>query len=45
MVFELGKILPGRGITRRDVLDTTAAIRPGIELPALANARPPRPPT
>jgi 2-oxo-3-hexenedioate decarboxylase len=36
LVFELGDDIAGPGITRRDVLDATAAIRPGIELPARA---------
>ena len=36
LVFELGEDLAGPGITRRDVLDATAKIRPGIELPARA---------
>jgi 2-oxo-3-hexenedioate decarboxylase len=40
LVFELGEDIAGPGITRRDVLDATAAIRPGIELPARGE-RPP----
>jgi 2-oxo-3-hexenedioate decarboxylase len=40
LVFELGDDLAGPGITRRDVLDATAAIRPGIELPTRGE-RPP----
>ena len=40
LVFELGEDIAGPGITRRDVLDATAAIRPGIELPARSE-RPP----
>jgi len=34
LVFELGADIVGPGITARDVLAATAAIRPGIELPA-----------
>jgi 2-keto-4-pentenoate hydratase len=40
LVFELGEDIAGPGITRRDVLDATAAVRPGIELPARSE-RPP----
>jgi 2-oxo-3-hexenedioate decarboxylase len=40
LVFELGDDIAGPGITRRDVLDATAAIRPGIELPARAERAP-----
>jgi 2-oxo-3-hexenedioate decarboxylase len=40
LVFELGDDLAGPGITRRDVLDATAKIRPGIELPARAQRAP-----
>jgi 2-keto-4-pentenoate hydratase len=40
LVFELGEDLAGPGITRRDVLDATAQIRPGIELPARAERAP-----
>jgi 2-keto-4-pentenoate hydratase len=40
LVFELGEDLVGPGITRRDVLDATAKIRPGIELPARAQRAP-----
>jgi len=40
LVFELGEDLVGPGITRRDVLDATAKIRPGIELPARAQRVP-----
>jgi 2-keto-4-pentenoate hydratase len=40
LVFELGEDLAGPGITRRDVLDATAKIRPGIELPARAESAP-----
>jgi 2-keto-4-pentenoate hydratase len=40
LVFELGEDLAGPGITRRDVLDATAKIRPGIELPARAQRAP-----
>jgi 2-oxo-3-hexenedioate decarboxylase len=40
LVFELGEDIAGPGITRRDVLDATATIRPGIELPARGE-RPP----
>jgi 2-keto-4-pentenoate hydratase len=40
LVFELGEDIAGPGITRRDVLDATAKIRPGIELPARAQRAP-----
>jgi 2-oxo-3-hexenedioate decarboxylase len=40
LVFELGEDIVGPGITRRDVLDATAAIRPGIELPARSEPPP-----
>ena len=40
LVFELGEDIVGPGITRRDVLDATAKIRPGIELPARAQRAP-----
>jgi 2-keto-4-pentenoate hydratase len=40
LVFELGEDIAGPGITRRDVLAATEAIRPGIELPARAEPAP-----
>lgn len=40
LVFELGDDIVGPGITRRDVLAATEAIRPGIELPARAEPAP-----
>jgi 2-keto-4-pentenoate hydratase len=40
LVFELGEDLGGPGITRREVLDATATVRSGIELPSRSE-RPP----